>query len=166
MIPAIKRSTLMDRHLGGPGGLICLQQHASSLVYPESARPCRPEELLARQALQQALLTTPRQRTNYFNLPSLNLTQDKMKSGGSTERLATLIMQGSGSQTARNLDSNPEVENARESGSETARDMRKIEIAKESIVNSLKGRMKTGGATHRNNGSAGREVISSSTYNQ
>jgi len=100
-------------------------------VYPESARPCRPEEVLARQALQQALLTTPRQRINYFNLPSLNLTQDKMKSGGSTERLATLIMQGSGSQTARNWDSNPEVENARESGSQTARDMRKIEIAKD-----------------------------------
>lgn len=146
MIPAIKRSTLLDRHLGGAGGLMCMQQ----LSTPGLWRPGRPDELLARQAMRKAMLETPRQRTNYFNLPSLNLTKDTMGSGISSPRLQ---MRDGGSQTAREMGGRGgwQIEGTAGSGSQTARDGRKIAIAKESIMNSLKERLSQVGATPRSN---------------
>ena len=58
-VSAIKRSTLLDRHLGGAGGLICMQQLPSSFAYPEASRPGMPDDLLARQALEQVNTSTP-----------------------------------------------------------------------------------------------------------
>jgi hypothetical protein len=77
----------------------------------------------------QALATTPR-RPNYFKLPSLNLQRTAVTKGDVGKR--DLVHE------ARST-----------AGSQTARDMRKIALARDSIVHSLRVRMESGARTAR-----------------
>lgn len=104
---AFRRSTMHDRLVGGAGGLICLQQGQE----PSALESRRQEELV--------MATT--RRTNFFKLPSLDL-----------------------SKTARPLDGvrhSPAHAARRRAGSQTSRDILAVAMARESIVNSLRARM-------------------------
>ena len=104
---AFRRSTMHDRLVGGAGGLICVQQGQE------------PSALESRRQAELVMATT--RRTNFFKLPSLDL-----------------------SKTARPLDGvrhSPAHAARRRAGSQTARDILAVAIARESIVNSLRARM-------------------------
>ena len=81
------------------------------------------------------MLTTPRRPTNYFTLPSLNLKH--VKTGAS-------LRSREGSQTARDGVDTQSAEKDRQAGAQTARERAKISLATESIVNSLKTRLRSG----------------------
>lgn len=85
------------------------------LQQPSALRSCGQNELLAHK-----VVTTPR-RPNYFQLPSLNLSKRAMPDGDKPSTHADEIN--------------------RKTGSQTARDVRKIAMARDSIVNSLRARM-------------------------
>ena len=87
---------------------------------------------------EQALMTTPRRPTNFFNLPSLDLTASK---GAERLRLQPYTTPRGGSKSARNRMHESVREGSSAYGSQTAREMAKEDMAKESIVKSLKKRI-------------------------
>lgn len=99
-----------------------VQAHASALAF-------QPQVLNDTPNARQALATTPR-RPDYFKLPSLNLSKTAATQGN----VGKLDLVHKTRSTA---------------GSQTARDVRKIAMARDSIVNSLRIRMESGAQTAR-----------------
>lgn len=165
-VPPIKRpSFLVDKHTGGVGGIICMQQLPSSR-HDAQPRAAKADKVFPRDSLQVRLgarkrlplagrgwphppvalrevrncphnqvLTTPRRPTNYFTLPSLNLKHVKSNTSARSR---------GGSQTAREGADLQSAEKGSRTGAQTARERAKVALAAESIVNSLKKRLRSG----------------------
>ena len=121
-VPPIKKSSLLDKHVGVAGGLICMETRPNASSEGAQCRTTRAPHAVRRD-------------TNYFHLPSLPAPKEREGRIANT-KLRLDLTEGTTSARGQKLKSAREGVGGESSGAQTARDPRK-----DPIVSSVRHRL-------------------------